>query len=81
MAQTKLLVGAGEASGDNERDDCGKNGKKGRNIFFITHFSADEEKRFLLALFTLDKPFVIFFVFVLVDVDLNFLLTELKFWK
>ena len=47
----------------------------------ITHFSADKKKRFPLALFTGDKPFVTFFVAVLVDEDLNFLLTELKFWN
>ena len=81
LTQTKLLVAAGEPSRNNERDDCSKNGKKGRNIFLITRFSADGEKRFLLVLFTLDKPFVTLFVIVLVDADLNFLLTELKFWK
>ena len=51
-------------------------------IFFSLHiFPADEEKRFLLALFTGDKPFVTFFVVVLVDAELIFLLTELKFWN
>ena len=81
LTQIKLLVAAGEPSRNNERDDCGKNGKKGRNIFLIIRFSTDGEKLFLLVLFTLDKPFVTLFVRVLVDADLNFLLTELKFWK
>ena len=81
LTQTKLLVAAGEPSGNYERDDCGKNGKKSRNIFFVTRFFADGEKRFLLVLFTWDKPFVTLFVVVLVDPDLNFLLMELKFWK
>ena len=46
----------------------------------MTFFSRDEEKRFLLALFTGDKPFVTSFVVVLVDEDLIFSLTELEFW-
>ena len=79
MAHTKLLVGAGEQISDNETDGVGKTVKKDRKLFFITFFSVDEEKSFLLALFTGDKPFATFFVVVLVDADLNFLLAELKF--
>ena len=71
-----LLVGAGEPSGNNDTDDIGE---KDRNLFFITHYSGEEE-RFLLALFTGDKPFVTFFVVVLADADSDFLLMELELW-
>ena len=40
-----------------------------------------EEERFLSALFTGDKPFVTYFLVILVDVDLDFLLMELEFRK
>ena len=65
-----LLVGVGEPSGDNDTDDVGETGEKGRNILFITHCFGEEE-RFILALFTGDKPFVTFFLVVLVDADLE----------
>ena len=58
-----------------------KTGKKNPvTFFFITFFSADEEKRFLLAFFTGDKPIVTFFVVILLDADLIFLLKELGIW-
>ena len=40
-----------------------------------------EEERFLSALFTGDKPFVTYFLVILVDADLDFLLMELEFRK
>ena len=76
----KAISRCREPSSNNETDNVGKTGKKNRNLFFITFFSPDEEKRFLLAFLTGDKPFVTFFIVVLVDADLNFLLTELEFW-
>ena len=63
VAQTKLLVGGGEPSGNNETDDVGETGRKDCNLFFTTHFSLYGEERFLLALFTGDKLFVTFFRF------------------
>ena len=80
LAQTKLLVGAGNQVAIMKQTMLEKPAKKNRNLFFITFFSPDEEKRFLLAFLTGDKPFVTFFIVVLVDADLNFLLTELEFW-
>ena len=46
--------------------------------FFWTFFSRDEEKRFLLALFTGDKPFVTSFEVVLVDTDLIFFIDRIR---
>ena len=79
-AQTNVLRGAGNQVAIMKQTMLEKPAKKTRNLFFITFFSLDEEKRFLLVFFTGDKPFVTFFIVVLVDADLNFLLTELEFW-
>ena len=44
----------------------------------MTFSYLDEEKRFLLALFTGDKPFVTSFVVVLVDADLIFFIDRIR---
>ena len=52
--------------------------KKGGKLFLMTFSYLDEEKRFPLALFTGDKPFVTSFVVVLVDADLIFFIDRIR---
>ena len=50
-AQTNVLRGAGNQVAIMKQTMLEKPAKKTRNLFFITFFSLDEEKRFLLGFF------------------------------
>ena len=52
--------------------------KKNGKLFFMKFFYLDEEKSFLLALFTGGKPFFTSFVVVLEDADLIFFIDRIR---